>query len=186
MLAHQSVRAGKRWKLLPVTLKRVNVLLGPCFVSDLPVFHVVSSREEDDEIYRVHSLPAHDQWEHVFSFQADQIQRTENDTMLFIYPPSRTGNHIISTALFLDNTERFPSDFFIARRNQATADIYEISFGSNFSNKITVSNHSTDCCSTIWTTKIPVFLLPGKSVLLFPSTTEAQPGKIISISTNHC
>lgn len=127
------------------------------------MFNVVSTRQEDDEIYRVHSLPAHDQWEHMFSFKADQIPRSKNDTMFFIYPPSRTGNRIISTALFLDNTERFPSDFFIARRNQVTADIFEVSLGSNFSNKITASNQSTDCCSTVRTTATPVFLLPGKS-----------------------
>lgn len=127
------------------------------------MFHVVSTRVEDDEIFRVHSLPAHDQWEHVFSFNADQIQRNTNDTMLFIYPSSTTGKHVLSTALFLHDTDRFPSDFFIARRNKSTADIFEFSFGSNFSNKITISNQSTDCCSKLWTATMPVFLLPGKS-----------------------
>lgn len=119
-------------------------------------------KEENNEIYRVHLLPPHDEWHHVFAFKADQIQRSENDTMLFVYPPSWTGNQIISTALYLDSSERFPSDFFIARRNEVTTDIFEVNSGSNFSNKITISNQSTDCCPTVWRTTIPVFLLPGK------------------------
>ena len=82
--------------------------------------------------------------------------------MFYVYPPSGTGNRIISTALHLHNSERFPTDFFIARRNEVTANIFEVNSGSNFSNKITISNQSTDCCATVWRTTIPVFLLPGK------------------------
>jgi len=135
------------------------------FVSDSSVFHVVSKKEEKNEIFRVHLLPPHDEWHHVFAFKADQIQRSENDTMFFVYPPSSTGNHIISTALYLNSSTRFPTDFFIARRNEVASNIFEAHSGSNFSNKITISNQSTDCCPTVLKTTIPVFLLPGKFLI---------------------
>ena len=112
----------------------------------------------------------------MFAFKADQIQRSENDTMLFVYPPSWTGNHIISTALYLNSSERFPTDFFIARRNEVTTNIFEVNSGSNFSNKIKISNQSADCCATVWRTSIPVFLLPGKFLQYWQvsSTPEIQ------------
>lgn len=138
---------------------------GHFFVSDPSVFHVVSKKEENNEIFRVHLLPPHDEWRHVFAFKADQIQRSENDTILFVYPPSSTGNHIISTALYINSSERFPTDFFIARRNEVTTNIFEVHSGYNFSNKITISNQSTDCCPTVWETTIPIFLLSGKFLI---------------------
>ncbi|KAJ7377716.1 hypothetical protein OS493_027278 [Desmophyllum pertusum] len=142
---------------------------------DLPVFYVVSTRIENNEIYRVHSLPAHDEWQHVFAFTANQSRRSDNDTMLFIYPPSRTGNRIISTALYLNNSEHFPSDFFITARNEATTDIFEVTLNSNFSNKITISNRSADCCPMVWTTAIPVFLLPESTKSCYPGWKAVGP-----------
>lgn len=129
------------------------------------MFHVVSTREENNEIYQVQSLPAHDEWLHMFSFTAGQSRRSENDTMLFIYPPSSSGIHIMSTALYLNNSDRFPNDYFFAGRNEGTTDIFEFTISSNLSNKISISNQSTDCCSTVWTNTIPVVLLSGKIAL---------------------
>jgi len=140
---------------------------GSC-TQDPSVFHVVSKKEENNEIFRVHLLPPHDEWRHVFAFKADQIQRSENDTILFVYPPSSTGNHIISTALYINSSERFPTDFFIARRNEVTTNIFEVHSGYNFSNKITISNQSTDCCPTVWETTIPIFLLPESKESCYP------------------
>lgn len=130
-----------------------------------PVFRVMSTREDNNNIYRVHAVPAHDQWLHMFSFTTGQSQCKENDTMYFIYPPSRSGKSIISSTLHLNDSDRFPNDFFIAGRNEHTNDIFELTINSNISNKITVSNQSTDCCYSARTSRIPVILLPGKLAL---------------------
>ena len=134
--------------------------------SDHPVFRVMSTREDNNEIYRVHKLPAHDQWLCMFSFTTGQSRRKENNTMFFIYPPSsRFGKSIISSALYINDSDRFPNDFFIAGRNEITTDILEFITNSSMSNKITVSNQSTDCCYSARTNIIPVILLPGKLAL---------------------
>ena len=125
------------------------------------MFHVASTREENREVYQVHSFPAHDQWLHKFEFIAYQSLRTENDTMMFIYPASRTGKPIMSTIPYLKDPQRFPNDFFIAKRNNATNGIFEFSLSSN-SSKISISNKSDDCCLIVRTAKIPVIKFPGR------------------------
>lgn len=130
------------------------------FLSAPRVFHVVSAREENTEIYRIHSLPAHDQWRNKFQFTAYQSWRSENDTMMFIYPASRNGIPIISAGLYLNDSGRFPYDFFTAKRDETTSEIFELALSSHYS-RISISNKSEDCCSTVHTTAIPVMLLPG-------------------------
>jgi len=130
------------------------------FLSDPRVFHVVSAREENTEIYRIHSLPAHDQWRNKFQFTAYQSLRSENDTMMFIYPASRSGIPIISAELYLNDSRRFPYDFFTTKRDVATSDIFELALSSHYS-KISISNKSEGCCSIVHTSAIPVTLLPG-------------------------
>lgn len=131
------------------------------FIADPQVFHVASSTERNSEIYRVHSIPAHDQWRHKFQFTAHQSWLSENDTMMFIYPAFNNGRPIISTVLYLKDSQRFPQDFFIAKRDEATNEIFELALSSN-SSRISISNASVDCCSIVRTATFPVTLLPGK------------------------
>ena len=81
--------------------------------------------------------------------------------MMFIYPSFNNGKPIISTALYLDDPWRFPHDFFIAKRNEAAGEIFELALSSN-SSRISISNASVDCCSIVGTATFPVALLPGK------------------------
>lgn len=141
------------------------------FIADPHLFHVVSTREDNGEIYRVHSLPAHDQWRHRFDFAAYQSWRSENDTMMFIYAATTDGHPILSPTLYLHDSRRFPYDFFIANRSEASSEMFELALSSN-SSKISISNKSQDCCSILRTSKIPVILLPGeKKFAKVPVTT---------------
>lgn len=125
------------------------------------MFYVASTREENMDMYRVHSLPAHDQWLYKFEFTAYQILPTMNNTMMFIYPASKMGYSIISATLSLKDSRRFPYDFFITQRENSTTEILEL-FSSSNTSKISLTNKSDDCCFIVQKASIPVVHLPGK------------------------
>ncbi|XP_068718037.1 uncharacterized protein [Montipora capricornis] len=147
-----------RLHLGDAALDEISFVHGSC-KNDRQVFHVVSKRKGSNEIYRVHHLPAHDQWLNKFQFTAHQIRRSQNDTMVFIYPASLRGKSILSTTLDLSDSRRFPSDFFIAKRNETPDNILELSLNSGVS-RITISNIAEDCCLVNQTASFPVTFVP--------------------------
>ena len=139
----------------------VNLTSFLCFTSEPRVFYVASTREENMDMYRVHSLPVHDQWLYKFEFTAYQILPTMNNTIMFIYPASKMGYSIISATLSLKDSRRFPYDFFSTQGENSTTEILEL-FSSSNTSKISLTNKSDDCCFIVQKASIPVVYLPGK------------------------